>query len=198
MGRAIEVQKGRLHELVAPRLANFQRALAANGAVAEWDDADAALRGALHHLRRLSEAWRHVLSRQIYNKAMGNLVDAVWTLYLDPVMKAEDISESASRFVHSLFLDGTSGMSGVFIASGDDAGDTADASLQAARKYSALFGRAEAVGQFMPMRLDEIERGCEEGVFSSVSAKELAHLILAAFDDVPKRAALLNNLATQP
>merc|ERR1719203_1651947 len=88
MGSMIELQKGQLYELVSPRLANFQNALASNESVTEWDDADTALRAALYHLRHLSQAWKLVLSRGVYHMSMGNLADLVFTLFLDPVLKA--------------------------------------------------------------------------------------------------------------
>ena len=68
---------------------------------------------------------------------------------------------------------------------------------QLANKYCSLFGKAQAVGIFMVMRLDEIERGLEEGVFRSVTAKELSHLIRAAFDDSVNRTSLLNSLVSK-
>ena len=68
---------------------------------------------------------------------------------------------------------------------------------QLAKKYCSLFGKAQAVLKFMAMRLDEIERGLEEGVFRSVTAKELSHLICAAFDESAKRTALLNSLVSK-
>ena len=43
--------------------------------------------------------------------------------------------------------------------------------------------------------IDEIKRGLEEGVFQRVTARELSHLIAAAFAESEKRTALLNALA---
>ena len=84
---------------------------------------------------------------------MGNLVDLVLTLFLDPVLKAEDITEVASRFVHSLFLDLGRGGADLFLV--DDNGDEArnnnnqevmstdntmlQRRFQVAKKYSTLF-----------------------------------------------------------
>jgi len=211
MGSMIELQKGQLYELVSPRLSNFQQALASNESVTEWDDAETALRAALYHLRHLSQAWSKVLSRNVYHMSMGNLVDLVLTLFLDPVLKAEDITEVASRFVHSLFLDLGRGGADLFLV--DDGGDDAPSNnnqemlstentmlqrrFQVAKIYSTLFSKSQAVGQFMTMRLGEIERGLEEGVFRSVTARELMHLIGAAFGEGEKRTVLLNALASR-
>ena len=141
--------------------------------------------------------------------SMGNLIDMVFTLFLDPVLKAEAITDSASRFVHSLFLDATGGASEMFLigptmtttaqgmlANGSPA-DAMQQQRQIAKKYSSLFDKCQAVGQFMCMNLDEIQRGLEDGVFRSVTARELSHLISAAFDDSQKRRALLNDLANR-
>jgi hypothetical protein len=197
--------------VVSPRLTSFEQALSSNEPVTEWDDADTALRAALYHLRHLSQAWKQVLARDVYHMSMGNLIDLVLTLFVDPVLKAGDITESASRFVHSLFLDATRGAADLFLV--DSASEHTDhvsqttnetstdfrqqRNFQVAKKYSNLFDKAQAVGQFMCMRLDEIQRGLEEGVFRSVTARELSHLIIAAFDDSRKRAALLNELASR-
>ena len=190
--------------IVSPRLLSFEQALGSNESVTEWDDADTALRAALYHLGHLSQAWKPVLSRGVYHMTMGNLVDLVLTLYLDSVIKAEDITESASRFVHSLLLDATKGTAEMFIVESPDnnnhvnidSDDIQEQRSQLANKYCSLFGKAQAVGTFMCMRLDEIERGLEEGVFRSVTAKELSHLIRAAFNDSAKRTALLNSLVS--
>lgn len=138
--------------------------------------------------------------------SMGNLIDLVLILFLDPVLKAGDITESASRFVHSLFLDAARGSAGLFLVDSADSQMMPDETstdlrqqriFQVAKKYSNLFDKAQAVGQFMCMRLDEIQRGLEEGVFRSVTARELSHLVIAAFDDSVKRATLLSNLASR-
>lgn len=199
---------------VSPRLASFEQSLASNESVTEWDDADTALRASLYHLRHLSQAWRQVLARDVYHMSMGNLIDLVLTLFLDPVLKAGDITESASRFVHSLFLDAARGAADLFLV-GVTSGNYSNVdqeshmssetskdfrqqrSFQVAKKYSNLFDKSQAVGQFMCMRLDEIQRGLEEGVFRSVTARELSHLIIAAFDESSKRATLLHNLASR-
>ena len=191
--------------IVSPRLSSFEQALGSNESVTEWDDADTALRAALYHLGHLSQAWKPVLSRGVYHMTMGNLVDLVLTLYLDAVIKAEDITESASRFVHSLLLDATKGTAEMFIVESldnsnhinMDSDDIQQQRSQLACKYCSLFGKAQAVLKFMAMRLDEIERGLEEGVFRSVTAKELSHLICAAFDESAKRTALLNSLVSK-
>jgi len=216
MGSMIELQKGQLYELISPRIANFQHALGSNESVVEWDDADTALRAALYHLRHLSQVWRPVLSRGVYRMSMGNLIDLALTLFLDPVLKAEAITEPASRFVHSLFLDAARGAAEMFVVGTTDSAagaesargmppadetsnddDTMGRRFEVATKYAALFDRCQAVGRFMCMRLDEIRRGLEEGVFRSVTARELSHLISAAFDDSDMRRALLNDLANR-
>lgn len=146
-----------------------------------------------------------MLAREVYHMSMGNLVDLVLTLFLDPVIQADDITEVASRFVHSLFLDLGRAGAEMFLADGgmssDDFSFDADNNVQQrfklAKKYSTLFDKSQAVGQFMMMRLDEIQRGLEEGVFQSVKARELKHLIIAAFDESEKRMLLLNSLASK-
>lgn len=75
--------------------------------------------------------------------------------------------------------------------------DNTERTFQVTKKYAALFDKSRAVGQFMCMRLDEIQLGLEEGVFRSVTARELSHLITAAFDDSSKRSKLLNELASR-
>lgn len=86
----------------------------------------------------------------------------------------------------------------MFIASATSyESDVQHQSFHVAKRYTTLFDKSQAVGQFMCMRLDEIQRGLEEGVFQSVTARELSHLIVAAFDDSDKRTNLLNALASR-
>lgn len=203
MGSMIEIQKGQLYELVSPRVSSFREALASNESVSEWDDADTALRAALFHLRHLSQSWTHVLARDVYHMSMGNLVDMVLVLFLDPVLKSEAITEAASRFVHSLFFDVVRGAAEFFLVGGgvqseiSSTDDMQERRFQVSKKYSTLFDKTNAVGRFMVMRLDEIQCGLEEGAFRSVTARELSHLITAAFEDSSKRSVLLNELASR-
>jgi centromere/kinetochore protein ZW10 len=213
MGAMIEKQKAQLYELVAPRLVSFQEALTSNESVTEWDDADTALRAALFHLRHLSQSWKLVLARNVYCMAMGNLVDMILILFLDPVLKSDAITEAASRFIHSLFFDAVRGVADFFVIeslegsmkqtnssnesfSGND-NNMQERSIQLTKKYSTLLAKTRAVGNLMVMRLDEIQRGLEEGAFCSVNARELSHLITAAFDNSEKRSILLNDLASR-
>ena len=53
--------------------------------------------------------------------------------------------------------------------------------FQVTKKYFILFSKSQVVGQFMTMRLGEIQRGLEEGVCRSMMAWELMHLIGVAF-----------------
>ena len=216
MGSMIEKQKCQLYELVAPRLLSFQEALTSNESVIEWDDADTALRAALFHMRHLSQSWKLVLARNVYCMAVGNLVDMILILFLDPVLKSDAITEAASRFIHSLFFDAVRGVADFFViessegsttkqtnssnetlSGNDNNNNMQERSIQLTKKYSTLLDKTRAVGNFMAMRLDEIQRGLEEGKFSSVNARELSHLITAAFDDSKKRTILLNDLASR-
>ena len=134
---------------------------------------------------------------------LGNLVDTIFTLLLDPILSAEAITDASSRFVHSLFLDAARGSAEVFLV-----GDSAvinpatnpvetSQQIEVATNYCVLFGKLQCIGQFMVMRLDDITRGLEEGVFRSVTGKELTHLITAAYDESAKRNALLKALASK-
>mmetsp|Transcript_30414 Transcript_30414/g.58084 ORF Transcript_30414/g.58084 Transcript_30414/m.58084 type:complete len:1179 (-) Transcript_30414:121-3657(-) len=202
MGYMIELQKSQLYELVKPRLENFVPALSSNESVTEWDDAETALRAALYHLKHLSQSWSQVLSREVYHLSMGNLVDTVFTMFLGPVLKASEITDPASRFVHSLYLDAGRGAANLFFLGPMSTDSTSvlpmpEEKSSTVSKYAVMFNKMQAVGRFMVMRLDDIQRALGEGVFQSVTARELAHLISACFDESEKRSSLLNALASK-
>ncbi len=215
MGSMIEMQKVQLYELSKSHLrticvssflyrsyilfpvstwltTSFTSALGSNESVSEWDDAETALKAAIHHLRHLSQAWKNVLTRNVYNIAMGNLVDTVFVLFLEPVLKASELSEPASQFMHYLYSEAVKGSVGVFYT--DDDAQGAEGLIKVASKHADEFERMQAICEFMVMRLDDIQRSLEEGKFKSVKAKELSHLITAAFDESDKRKSLLNSL----
>lgn len=166
-------------------------ALGSNESVSEWDDAETALRAALRQLLRISQTWKKVLSRSVYCIAMGNLVDTVFVLFLDPLLKATEISDPASRFVHYLLLEATRSSAELFRT--DEGNENEEELFSAAAKYANEFEKMQAIGQFMIMRLDDIQRGLEEGTFRCVKAKELSHLLMATFDESEKRRYLLNS-----
>ena len=182
---------------VAPRLANFEAGLASDESVSEWDDAESALRAAMHHLRHLSRTWSPVLPRRVYHAAVGDLAELVLVLLLGPVLAAREVAEPASRFVHSLLLDSVGGVAGLFLpADGTPGGGNDDGGRRAAAgRHTPSLGRVEAVGHFMRMNLDEVRRGLEGGAFRCVTARELSGLVSAAFDESERRAAMLSTLA---
>ena len=162
--------------------------------MSEWDDAESALRAAMHHLRHLSRTWSPVLPRRVYHAAIGDLAELVLVLLLGPVLGAREVAEPASRFVHSLLLDAAGGVASLFLpADGVTGGD--GGRRTAAGRHTPSLGRVEAVGNFMRMNLDEVSRGLEGGTFRCVTAKELSVLVSATFDDSERRAAMLSSLA---
>jgi centromere/kinetochore protein ZW10 len=126
----------------------------------------------------------------------GNLVDTILTLLLDPIMSSEAITDAASRFVHSLFLDAVKNCAEVFLVGKTASGDIGK-QIDVADKYSMLIKKVHCIGQFMAMRLDDINRGLEEGLFRTVTGKELSHLIIATYDESAKRNALLKYLTSK-
>lgn len=176
---------------------NFTEALGSNESVSEWDDAEMALKAALHHLRHLSQVWKAVLSRHVYHITLGNLVDTAFLMLLEPLFRAKEVSDPASRFVHYLFIEAIKNSTELFRTDEKTLDYDAEGLPKIAVKHAAEFGKLEAVGKFMVMRLDDVERGLEEGTFRCLTAKELSHLISAAFDESDKRRRLLNSLTSR-
>lgn len=130
------------------------------------------------------------------------MVDTIFALLLDPILSADAITDTASRFVHSLFLDAARECSEVFLLgisipldSTSNPNNT-NKHIGVVARYSSLLEKLQCIGQFMVMRLDDISRGLEEGVFRCLTGKELSHLITATYDESPKRNALLKALAS--
>jgi centromere/kinetochore protein ZW10 len=131
---------------------------------------------------------------------MGNLVDTIFSLYLDQVLSAHDISEPAGNFIGALFRNATRNMSELFDEHGtgstgasiSSAGELPAAKIAKAGSYGEKF---DAVGKFMFMSLTDINAGLGDGTFKSVTGQELSKLIVAAFDDSQKRADTLRLLS---
>lgn len=205
MGAMIDRQKAQLLEVVGARISILRDALRANESVVEWTDAETALTAGTYHLRHLSQAWRPVLSHDIYSQAMGNLVDTIFSLYLDQVLAAHDISEPAGNFIGALFRNATRNLSELFEE--DHVGSAGVSALASARQSigesssvkiakASLYGeKFDAVGRFMFMSLTDINAGLGDGIFKSVTGQELSKLIVAAFDDSQKRADTLRLLS---
>ena len=109
------------------------------------------------------------------------MADTLFTLFLDQVTKASDISESASHFVSSLFKRATS---------------TLEEFLDGDTSGSLVWSRFEAVGRFMDMTLMDIQTALADGVFRTVTAPELSNLIKATFAESDKQRRLLQALAS--
>jgi len=177
----LQLQANQIAELVQSRTTLLAEALRSDEIVQEWSDAEVALEAGVYHMRHLLQAWKPVLSSDVFNRSMCYLADVIFTLYLDQVTKATDVSESASHFVSSLFQ--TAAKQIEELVEGDMSG-------------SRVWDRFSAIGRFMDMSLADIEIALSDGVFRSVTGQELTRLIKATFDDSPKRHHLLKILAS--
>jgi centromere/kinetochore protein ZW10 len=180
MGEMLDRQTHQILEIVGKRITLFGQALRSDEILAEWSEAETALTAGLYHLRHLSETWSAILSHSVFVRSLGHLADALFTLYLDQVTQAKDISESACHFVSALF---------------QKAGSTCEELLKGDKSGSLLWDRFQAVGRFMEMSLMDIQAGLADGVFRTVTGPELSRLIMATFSDGPKRQRLLQALA---
>jgi protein transport protein DSL1/ZW10 len=162
------------------RITLMGEALRSNEILVEWSDAEKALSAALYHLRHLSQAWKPILSYDILNRSMCYLVDVTFTLFLDQIAKATDISSSACAFVFSLFQKATHDLE--VLLNGDTSG-------------SRVWDRFSAVGRIMDMSIADIQVALADGVFRSVTGPELSRLVTSCFDDTPKRRMLIKTLA---
>jgi hypothetical protein len=154
LGTMLDNHARELVELVKPQIPLLGQALRSNEILQEWSDAESALRGALHHLRKLHQAWKPVLSQDILHGSMWYLSDVVLTLLLDQVGSAKDMSTSATQFVSSLFASASQGV--LALADNDGSG-------------SRALDRFQAYAKFMDMNLADIEVALSDGVFRSVT-----------------------------
>lgn len=157
--------------------------LKSNESLSEWVDAETAMKAGIHHVSSHNLQWGSgVLSKSVYTRCMGFLMDSIFTLFLDQVFMASAISEPASHFVGSIFRLGMQGAVAVMGGADDLVG-------------CQSWNRFSAVGRFTEMSLADITVALSEGVFRSITGPELSHLIQATFDDSPKRRVLLQALS---
>ena len=175
MGDMLEGQRDQLWELVGVRVTLLGRALESNESLMEWTDAETAMKAGLHHLQHLSHAWKPILSTDVFCTSIGFLVDFVFGMFLEQILSATDISESACSFLSSL---------------------TSIAMQSVLRMVPTTkdWDRFSAVGRFMDMSLVDVHVALSQGVFASVTGPELSKLIRATFGDSEKRRMLLKAL----
>ncbi len=197
----IERQKHILCEIVQERIGQNHQVLASvlkcNEPVVEWKDAETALHAGIYHLRHLSQAWKTpILSHDIYGRVMGNLVDTLFILFLEPVQKSRDISEPACHFISSLYSNAILNATTLFVEDEtiSNHSDSTDGD-STARMYSKMWSKFVAIGKFMDMSLTDIQFALTEGIFRSVTGPELSSLILAVFEETEKRKQMLQLLA---
>lgn len=182
LGDMIEKQHGQLWELAGSRIDLLGPALQSNDSLSEWVDAETAMNAALYHIRHLSQSWAPVLSREVYARSIGFLLDTVFNMYLEQIFKADDISEPACHFVSSIFRSAMSGAMDLMHADPDGC---------------QVWDRFSAIGRFMDMSLADINVALSDGVFKSITGPELSRLISATFGDSEKRRFLLQALASE-
>jgi centromere/kinetochore protein ZW10 len=184
MGDMLDLQKHQLAEIVGNRITYLGKALQSDESLHEWSEAETALAAGIYHLRHLSQAWKPILSSQIFGRSMGYLADVIFTLYLQQILThATDISPSASQF--------TSGLVG---KARDEIGRLFDGGTIDGSSEWERFG---AVGKFLEMNhLGEVQAALSHGVFVTLASQELVRLVQATFGDSPERRALLHTLAS--
>jgi len=182
----IEHQKSQLLQLIQERVFALKDALRANEAVMEWTEAEHAIRAAHYHLQKLSQAWKSILSQQVFGSSIGILIDTLLSLVLDQILHATDISEPATHFVSSLFSH-VERCSEFFH----------HPQPQQAKKFCSQWERFYAVGKFVDMSLLDINLALSEGFFRSITSQELSKLITAVFDDSEKRRNIIRALSAE-
>jgi len=180
LGDMLDLQAKQLADIVAERIPLLGDSLRSDEILAEWTEAETALTAAIYHLRHIFQAWEQILSRDILAKSMWYLADVVLSLFLEQVIMAKDISTSACQFVSNLFQQAAHEIR--VLIGGDTTG-------------SRVWDRFSAVGRFMDMSLSDIQVALTDGLFRNVTASELECLIVATFDESPKRRGLLDILA---
>ncbi len=191
MNDMIRHQKVQISEIISPRIEYLTVALGSSEGVVEWTEAETALTAGLYHLRHLSQNWKIILSHDVYCRTMGGLVDALFSLYLDKVLAAKDISVSACHFVSALFRDALRGVTELF---GSGPSPSSDEAAKEAKRFCEFEDKFSAIGRFMDMSLADITMSLSEGVFQSVTGAELSRLVMAVFEDSGARAQLLRLL----
>lgn len=181
LGDMLDAQAKQLSVLVGERIPLLGEALRSDEILAEWSEAETGLQAGLYHLRHLSQAWKPILSYDIWNRSMCFLVDVMFTLVLDQVARATDISANAAQFTNALFQKATHDL---------------DALLEGDKSGSRAWDRFMAVGRVMDMSIADIQVALSDGMFRSVTGPELVHLVQSCFDDGPKRRALLQTLSS--
>ena len=182
----LAVQKNQVQELVLDRITIFHVALKSNEYLSEWSDAEMALQAGIYHIRHLVQNWKPpILAHDIFHRVIGYLVDVLLTMFLEEIEKATDISAAACPFLHSLLTNALEELDRVW-----------EVCLNK-KQYSRVWDRCQVFSLFMNMSIIDIQNSLSSGLFRSVTASELSHLITSCFDDTPKRRSLLQLISSQ-
>ena len=188
MGDMLDLQKHQLAEIVGARIVYFGQSLPSDESLQEWSEAETAMAAGIYHLRHLSQAWKPILSRRVFESSMGYLSDVIFTLYLQQLLGAKGISPSASQFTSAIMTKAREEI-GQFVANNSDSEMPEDCSSEWER-----FG---AVQKFLDMtQLEQVEAALAHGTFKTLVSQEMVRLIQAKCGDSPERRALLNALAS--
>jgi hypothetical protein len=186
LGDMMDLQKRQLAEIVGSRISLFGQALQSAEALHEWSEAETALAAGTYHLRHLAQTWKPILSPNIFLRAMGFLADVFFSLYLNQISKASQISPTACQFSGALFQKATVDMLGLM------------GSEVHALKYSMEWGRFQAVSKFLGFKsLSQVGEALSSGLFVQVSSQELSKIVQATFPvDTAHRRAILNSISS--
>ena len=200
MGDMLDLQKHQIADIVGTRITLLGKALNSDESLHEWSEAETALAAGIYHLRHLCQAWKPILSHSVFVRSIGYLADAIFILYLNQVTNATAISASACHFCSTLFSKATDEIGSLLLENDANRGVSSDTKIIHStdgllESCSKEWNHFEAVGELLHLNLAEIQTALANGLFRDVRSQELSRLVMATFNDSPKRQALLRTLA---
>jgi hypothetical protein len=148
----------------------------------ENDEEGAAL--VVRHLERLRGQWQGVLQDEVYERAVGWLLEGVVRTLVQPVLEAECITECAANDIVRVYQAIRRAQT-VFPGVDD---------LKMSRVVSS-WGRFCALSDLLGYSLNDLAEWLPRRKFVTFTGGEMSSLIRALFEDSSRRQALLKSIA---
>ena len=175
MCRMLDVLAGQIMEKVD--VSTLSQSLDSKAIVSVWSEAEVAVDKGVRQLQHLSTTWAPVLATNIRKKSLTFLSDVLMGVILEQVLAAKTFSPAAIEFLQALF---------------SKTKDQVCRSILSTPPSSHVWSRWVAVHRLLQRHA--LAAGLSEGVFESLTTKELCGLVQAVFADDPQRQRLLERL----
>ncbi|KAK4226226.1 hypothetical protein QBC38DRAFT_480998 [Podospora fimiseda] len=156
----------------------------------QQDDAEACVSAAIAHLRSMAITWESIVSRSVWQQAVGSLIDAVASKIIVDVMELPSIGQDEAYNIAKQIAS-VEELDDLFLTPGSKVPSTA--------QFASLWLRLKYLSEVLQSNLRDVRYLWAEGELSLYfTVDEVIDLINASFEDNPRTREVVKEIRGNP